>query len=92
MSNSLRADLLVELRQFPSGSPAQELFRLAYSQARLRGIDRNSIRPASPEVARDFALDWVRQRYPGFVPVVSKGHDPHSVVPDEGALGAGAAK
>lgn len=68
MTDALRGELLAELRLMPRGSPAQDLFRLAYSQARLIGVDRQCETPATPEVAREFALTWVRKHYPNFVP------------------------
>ena len=68
MSKQLRAELVAELKRFPPGGPAQELFRLAFAQARLRGTEPGQGSPASPEGAREFAVNWVRQRYADFVP------------------------
>jgi hypothetical protein len=69
MGDSMRAELLGELRKLPRGELPQDLlFRLAYVQARLHGVDREHEKPAPPEVAREFAVTWVRQRYPGFAP------------------------
>lgn len=68
MTRALRAEILAELRQLPHGGPADDLFRIAYAQARLRGVDRRHKRPASPGAATEFALHWARQHYPGYDP------------------------
>ncbi len=68
MTSTLRAEVLAELRQLPHGGPADDLYRIAYAQARLCGVDRMHKKPASATEARAFALRWTRQHYPGYDP------------------------
>jgi hypothetical protein len=68
MNDALRAEVLAELRRLPHGGPADDLYRVAYAQARLLGVDRQRRRPAPAEEAKAFALRWTRQHYPGYDP------------------------
>jgi hypothetical protein len=65
MDAQVGAQVVTELEASPRGSPAQNVNRMVYEQARLNGL---GARAAYPEDAHVFTLQVVKKRNPRFTP------------------------
>jgi hypothetical protein len=71
MNLRLRALVAHELHCIPRGCLDQNLYRMAYEQARLNGLGSRPEVAATSQAAHEVALRVVRERQPDFVPVLS---------------------
>jgi hypothetical protein len=64
----VRALLSTELENIPRGSPTQNLYRMAYQQARLNGLGAQAEIAPTSEAAHKLALASALEHDPAFVP------------------------
>jgi len=68
MNAQLRAQVETELEAIPRGSPAQNMYRMVYEQARLNGLGTRPQVAATSHAAHEFALRAAREHQPDFQP------------------------
>ena len=59
-----------ELEAIPRGGLDQNMYRMAYEQARLNGLGSRPEVAAAGQAAHEVALRLVRERKPDFVPLL----------------------
>lgn len=69
-SSELNALVMKELVAIPRGGIYQNMYRMAYEQARLNGLGSRPELAATSQAAQEVALRLVRQLQPDFVPVL----------------------
>jgi aspartokinase-like uncharacterized kinase len=69
-SAELNALVTEELVAIPRGGFYQNMYRMAYEQARLNGLGSRPEVAATSQAAHEVALRLVRQQQPDFVPVL----------------------
>ena len=71
MTQHINETVAEELLAIPRGGPRQNEYRMAYGLARRNALGAKPEIEQSPEAARSFALQIVRQSDPGFIPEFS---------------------
>jgi hypothetical protein len=70
MNAQLRALVAQELDAIPRGGLDQNIYRMAYEQARLNGLGSRPEVEATSQAAHEVALRLAREKQPDFVPVL----------------------
>jgi hypothetical protein len=70
MNSQLGALVAAEVKNIPRGDLSQNIYRMAYQQARLNGLGAQPEIAATPEAAHEIALQVVREHDPNFSPSV----------------------
>jgi hypothetical protein len=68
MNRNPRAVVATELKAIPRGSPAQNMYRMVYEQARLNALGSHAEIEGTQIAAHNLALRIVRQHQPDFQP------------------------
>jgi len=69
-STELNTLVTEELVAIPRGGFCQNMYRMAYEQARLNGLGSRPEVAATTQAAHEVALLLVREKQPDFVPVL----------------------
>lgn len=65
---SINEIVTAELRRYPRGNLAQNIFRAVYQNLRAHSLGRNSTESMSPRKVRRRATELVRSHFPDFEP------------------------
>jgi len=68
-NDEMQALVTEELKDIPRGEPGQNIYRMAYEQARLNGLGSLAEIPPTALAAKQLALQTVRETYPNFEPM-----------------------
>jgi hypothetical protein len=68
MNAQQRALVAKELEGIPRGGLGQNMYRMAYEQARLNGLGSRVQIAATPQAAHELSLRTVREHYANFQP------------------------